>query len=80
VVGGDGAFVDEASQEGLSDLRVLVRPGYRYAERLNRFLYGSDWPLTSMAAYGGFARTLIPPDYHDLVFCDNAHILFRLSA
>jgi predicted TIM-barrel fold metal-dependent hydrolase len=79
VVGDESAFTAEDRQDLLNDLRAAVQRAFRFAERPNRFLYGSDWPLAPMAAYRDFVRSLIPPVYHDLVFADNARILFGLS-
>jgi predicted TIM-barrel fold metal-dependent hydrolase len=76
---GDGlAFSDEERQEGLRDAVAAVRRAFRYAERPNRFLYGSDWPLAPMAAYRDFVRDAVPESCHALVFEDNARTLFRL--
>jgi predicted TIM-barrel fold metal-dependent hydrolase len=79
VVGSDEAFTDEDRQDLLSDLRADVRRAFRYSERPNRFLYGSDWPLTPMPAYRDFVRTLVPEAYHELVFEEYARRLFGLS-
>jgi predicted TIM-barrel fold metal-dependent hydrolase len=57
-----------------------VRRAFRYAERPNRFLYGSDWPLAPLAPYRDFIRSVVPAVYHAQVFQDNARGLFRLSA
>ena len=43
VVGEAERFADEAERDMLSDLTASVRRAFRYAERPNRFLYGSDW-------------------------------------
>jgi predicted TIM-barrel fold metal-dependent hydrolase len=79
VVGDETAFSAEERSDVLSDLRAAVQRAFRYSERPNRFLYGSDWPLVPMAAYRDFVRSLIPAIYHDLVFADNARTLFGLS-
>ena len=50
----------------------------RYSERPNRFLYGTDWPLAPMAAYREFVREAVPAEYHELVFEENARVLFRV--
>ena len=51
----------------------------KYAERPNRFLYGTDWPLAPMSAYRDFAREAIPAEFYDCVFEENARRLFRLG-
>ena len=60
-------------------IRPLEERAFRYAERPNRFLYGTDWPLAPMAAYRDFVRGAIPADCHELVFEENARLLFRLG-
>jgi predicted TIM-barrel fold metal-dependent hydrolase len=79
VVGEEAAFTAEDRQDLLNDLRASVQRAFRYAERPNRFLYGSDWPLAPMLAYRDFVRTLIPDVYHDQVFVENARILFGIA-
>ncbi|HEX4609884.1 MAG TPA: amidohydrolase family protein, partial [Urbifossiella sp.] len=79
LVGDDGVFATEEARELAADLIHEVRRGMKYAERPNRFLYGTDWPLAPMAAYRDFAREAIPPEYHDCVFEENARRLFRLG-
>jgi predicted TIM-barrel fold metal-dependent hydrolase len=78
VVGDAGSFADEERQEMLQDTAAGLRRAFRYAERPNRFLYGSDWPLVPMAAYRDFIRSAIPEMYHSLVFAENARTLLRL--
>ena len=46
LVVGDGAvFADPDSKEQLADIGAAVRRAFRYAERPNRFVFGTDWPL-----------------------------------
>jgi predicted TIM-barrel fold metal-dependent hydrolase len=77
VVGDALVFHDEAHRDLLADTLHRVAEAYRYTERPNRFLYGSDWPLVPMAEYCDFIRTLIPPANHQQVFEENARALFR---
>ncbi|HEY7330027.1 MAG TPA: amidohydrolase family protein [Gemmataceae bacterium] len=78
VVGDGASFTAEERQEMLEETRQGLRRAFRYAERPNRFLYGSDWPLAPMAAYRSFIAAAIPELYHASVFEDNARALFRL--
>jgi uncharacterized protein len=78
VVGDGDSFAAEERQEMLEETRQGLRRAFRYAERPNRFLYGSDWPLAPMAAYRSFIAAAIPELYHPLIFEDNARALFRL--
>src|SRR5262249_20597633 len=78
LVGEDSVFQGEEKQDARADaIRSLAR-AFHYAERPNRFLYGSDWPLASMSAYRDFIRSALPPMHHPLVFEDNARTLFHL--
>ncbi len=77
-VGDDEAFTNEERRETLQEAQQDVRRAFRYAERPNRFLYGSDWPLAPMAAYRSFLAAAIPELHHPMVFEDNARSLFRL--
>jgi predicted TIM-barrel fold metal-dependent hydrolase len=79
-VGDDAAFTAEERRDVLSDAAAAVRRAFRYAERPNRFLYGSDWPLAPMAAYRDFIRSAVPEPDHEAVFLDNARLLFGLAA
>src|SRR4029079_3703648 len=50
VVGEDADFTDGDRADCRQDAVERVRLALRYAERPNRFLYGSDWPLAPMPA------------------------------
>lgn len=77
---GDGSvFSDEELQDTVADLARSIRRAFRYAERPNRFVFGSDWPLIPLAPYRQFIASVIPPAVHDMVFADNARMLFRLG-
>ena len=77
--GDAAAFSAEERQDGLQDTSHALRRAFRYAERPNRFLYGSDWPLAPMAAYRDFIRSAVPEVYYAQVFEENARSLFRLA-
>jgi predicted TIM-barrel fold metal-dependent hydrolase len=79
VVGDGSEFGTEAHLDALVDLIDRVRKAFRYAERPNRFVYGTDWPLIPMRPYRDFIAGVIPAECHDLVFAENAAMLFRLG-
>ena len=56
-----------------------LRKAFRYADKPNRFLYGTDWPLAPMAGYRAFVESFIPKEHHQAVFEDNARRLFRIA-
>ncbi|HJZ92372.1 MAG TPA: amidohydrolase family protein [Gemmataceae bacterium] len=76
LVGPEEDFTDEARNENRRDVIERIRLAFRYAERPNRFLYGSDWPLAPMPAYADFIREAIPAEFHEMVFAENARKLF----
>jgi uncharacterized protein len=76
LVGPEEDFTDEARAENRRDVIERIRLAFRYAERPNRFVYGSDWPLAPMPAYADFIRAAIPAEFHDQVFVENARKLF----
>jgi predicted TIM-barrel fold metal-dependent hydrolase len=78
VVGDAVSFTAEERQALLHDAVAGLGRAFRYAERPNRFIYGSDWPLVPMAAYRDFIRGAIPEVSHAQVFEENARLLFRL--
>jgi predicted TIM-barrel fold metal-dependent hydrolase len=73
-VGDAASFASEALQE----VQMDVRRAFLYADRPNRFLYGSDWPLVPMKAYREFVAGAVPEIYHPQVFEENARTLFRV--
>ena len=78
VVGSTEDFASEERQEMLAKARAALGRAYRYAERPNRFLYGSDWPLAPMTAYRDFIASAIPESASSVDFEENARLLFRL--
>ena len=78
-VGDDAAFMSEEQADRIADVTADIRRAIRYAERPNRFLYGTDWPLAPMPAYRDFIRAAVPDELHDCVFEENARRLFRLG-
>jgi len=79
VIGDVTAFTATERQDLLNDLSGELRRAFRYAERPNRFLFGTDWPLAPMAAYRDFIRSVIPEVNHEQVFEDNARALFGIQ-
>ena len=76
MVGSDEDFTEATESQGRRDVVERIRLAFRYAERPNRFVYGSDWPLAPMNAYAAFIREAIPQEFHEMVFVENARKLF----
>jgi predicted TIM-barrel fold metal-dependent hydrolase len=56
-----------------------LHKAYRYADKPDRFLFGTDWPLSPMAQYRTFVESFIPKEHHAAVFDTNARKLFGLK-
>ena len=78
LVGDDAAFAEMAQRGALDEVAHDVRRAMRYAERPDRFLYGSDWPLAPMRRYREFVERIVPAEQRSAVFAENARQLFRL--
>lgn len=78
IVGDEHAFSDEERKDHLADVRADLARAFRYAERPNRFLHGTDWPLAPMRAYRQFIESVIPMVHHEQIFEENARRLFRI--
>ena len=44
----------------------------------NRLMFGTDWPLANLEDYIFFTKKIIPKDYWNLVFFDNANRIYNL--
>ncbi|MFC6651002.1 amidohydrolase family protein [Paenibacillus rhizoplanae] len=71
---GDQAKVDRLlTEQTYTDhfRRALV-----FAEKYDRLVFGTDWPLVPLDAYITFVKHLVPEDYHEDVFYNNALRVF----
>jgi hypothetical protein len=50
-----------------------------FTEAPEKFLFAPDWPLTAMASYRDFVRSLFHEKYHAAVFGGTAKVLFGLK-
>lgn len=76
---GDGEAFAAMRKDGvLERAGKRIQEGIEYAEAPDRFLFGSDWPLSSIGVYRDFVRGLFPKEHHDAVFRGNAKKLFGL--
>jgi len=49
-----------------------------FLDKYDKVLYGTDWPLVPMGAYIDFCKKLIPVEFHEKVFYENAVRVFRV--
>lgn len=69
-----------AYDPGLRDeTAAAVARAYRYAEKPERFLFGSDWPIVPVAGYAAWVASFLPEEHLRAVFEENARELFGLS-
>ena len=73
---GNTAYAERMGSEEL--LLNRYRGALVFLDSYHKVLYGSDWPLIPMAAYIEFCKKLIPEEFHQRVFHDNARELFGL--
>ncbi len=78
VIGDATVFDDPTRRDMLDEVKANLSRAFRYAERPNRFVFGSDWPLIPIAPYRDFIASAIPEVYHDLIFEENAQRLFKI--
>lgn len=78
MVGSEETFASDDGREAAAELSHAIQRAIRFSERPNRFIYGTDWPLAPMTAYREFMLSAIPPDCRELVFEENARMLFRV--
>ncbi|MBB6216121.1 hypothetical protein HNQ80_002220 [Anaerosolibacter carboniphilus] len=63
----------------MKDTRLFVEPlqqGFVYANRYDKILFGTDWPLVPIGPYVEFVQHIIPDMYHEDVFYKNALRVF----
>jgi predicted TIM-barrel fold metal-dependent hydrolase len=76
---GDAKAFAAMEKEGVLDRAVKrIKEGIEYTEAPERFLFGSDWPLSPMAVYRDFVCRLFPDKLHAAVFGGTAKALFGL--
>lgn len=79
VVGDADAFTEPSRRDHLGDLRTNLQRAFRYCERPNRVVFGTDWPLAPLKPYREFVARCLPAEYHDAIFRDNAAMLMRAA-
>lgn len=79
LVGSADDFETYRKEGAFKTIGERVRNAIEFAERPDRFLFGSDWPLAPMTVYRDFIRELLPAQAHQAVFYDNAKALFKLT-
>ncbi len=75
-----GLIVADAQKIGeIRTNRLLMehfKQGLEYAERYEKVMFGSDWPLAPILPYIDFVKDLIPERYYEDIFYRNALRVF----
>lgn len=67
---------------GESNKRLFVdhiKRALVYADNYEKVLFGSDWPLVDLRAYIKFIKSIIPEEFHEDVFYNNAIKVYNLA-
>jgi predicted TIM-barrel fold metal-dependent hydrolase len=84
-VWGDLSGFNVGDEKGLNELLRMQPPppflsdiqkSLWAAQRWDRLIYGSDWPLTPMPVYRAFVEAVVPREHQQKVFRENAEQLF----
>jgi predicted TIM-barrel fold metal-dependent hydrolase len=78
VIGEADAFASMEKEGVLERAVKRIVEGIEYAEAPERFLFGSDWPLSPISVYRDFVKRLFPASLHAAVLGGNAKALYRL--
>jgi len=49
-----------------------------YASSYDKILFGSDWPLVQLSTYIDWIKDLVPQQYHETVFYENAKKIYNI--
>lgn len=56
----------------------ILKEALNFANKYDRVIYGSDWPLVPMQRYIELLKKIVPQEHHEKVFFENAKKLFSL--
>jgi uncharacterized protein len=72
---GDKARFDSFSSQEL--FMNIYKTCFIFANRYDKLLYGSDWPLAPMDVYIDFVKKIVPEEHHRKIFYENALNVFN---
>jgi uncharacterized protein len=55
----------------------IYKTCFIFANRYDKLLYGSDWPLAPMNVYIDFIKKIVPEEHHRKIFYENALNVFK---
>jgi predicted TIM-barrel fold metal-dependent hydrolase len=74
LIEGNEAEIERFSREPL--FCNNLKRAFIYTDNYEKYLFGTDWPLTGIKVYTEFIRQLIPEEYYEAVFYHNAIKVF----
>jgi len=74
---GDNKYITKQAANPL--LLDRYRQALVFLDKYDKVIYGTDWPLAPMGIYLDFCKKLIPAEYHENVFYENAVRVYNLS-
>ena len=72
----EGNFTVEGFQSHFRGHLEQLRTWLVYLDSWDKVMYGSDWPLVNIPAYIGVIRSLVPEEFREAVFFENACRVF----
>lgn len=74
---GNAEFIAKQTETPL--LIDRYRQALIFLNNYDKVIYGSDWPLVPMSKYINFCKKLIPVEFHNKVFYENALKVYKLD-
>jgi hypothetical protein len=74
----EGAFETETFIKDQSGYLEILKSWMHYVSDYGKFIYGTDWPAVNCFEYREFIKRLVPEQYHEKVFYENAVRVYGL--
>ena len=74
----EGAFETETFIKDQSGYLEILKSWMHYVSDYAKFIYGTDWPAVNCFEYREFIKRLVPEQYHEKVFYENAVRVYGL--
>ena len=75
----EGAFETETFIKDQSGYLEILKSWMHYVSDYAKFIYGTDWPAVNCFEYREFIKRLVPEQYHEKVFYENAVRVYGLE-
>ena len=74
----EGAFETETFIKDQSGYLEILKSWMHYVSDYGKFIYGTDWPAVNCFEYRELIKRLVPEQYHEKVFYENAVRVYGL--